>query len=190
MIYFFLFSCYFISVSCTAVWVAQRVCVYEWTIIYISGIMIANIYCMYIVILYGKVCMVKINFVLIVWWKGGPTTVPSLFLLMNFLHRAHIWMWIKRRWLVGYSWSSHGNYNRKPGHNKYEITHMRTINYRQEMAESMKTLFVNNVRSTTRECGLIKAYPYVKRVYKVLTSATEERHFNSRPGKLHLLRTL
>jgi hypothetical protein len=33
--------------------------VYEWTIIYISGIVIANIYCKYIVILYGKVCMVK-----------------------------------------------------------------------------------------------------------------------------------
>ena len=30
------------------------VCVYEWTIIYISGIVIANIYCMYIVSLYGK----------------------------------------------------------------------------------------------------------------------------------------
>jgi hypothetical protein len=66
--YFFLFSCYFISASCTAVWVPQRVCVYEWTIIYISGIVIANIYCMHIVILYGKVCMVKnkIKFVLIV----------------------------------------------------------------------------------------------------------------------------
>ena len=55
----FLFSCYFIRDACTAVWVAQRVCVYEWTIIYISGIVIANIYCKYIVILYGKVCMVK-----------------------------------------------------------------------------------------------------------------------------------
>jgi hypothetical protein len=39
---------------------------------------------------------------------------------------------------------------------------MRTINYRQEMAESMKTLFVNNVRSTGRENGLIKACPYGK----------------------------
>jgi hypothetical protein len=29
---------------CTAVRVAQRVCVYGWTIIYISGIVIANIY--------------------------------------------------------------------------------------------------------------------------------------------------
>ena len=38
---FFLFSCYFISASCTAVWVPQRVCVYEWIIIYISGIVIA-----------------------------------------------------------------------------------------------------------------------------------------------------
>jgi len=45
---------------------AQRVCVYEWTFIYISGIVIANIYCMHIVILYGNVCMVKIKFVLIV----------------------------------------------------------------------------------------------------------------------------
>ena len=62
---FFLFSCYFISASCTAVWVPQRVCVYEWIIIYISGIVIANIYCMHIVILYGKVCMGKIKFVLI-----------------------------------------------------------------------------------------------------------------------------
>ena len=62
----FLFSCYSIRDACTAVRVAQRVCVYEWTIIYISGIVIANIYCMYIVILYGKVCMVKIKFVLIV----------------------------------------------------------------------------------------------------------------------------
>jgi len=48
MIYFFLFSCYFIRDACTAVRVAQRVCVYEWTIIYISGIVIANIYCMHI----------------------------------------------------------------------------------------------------------------------------------------------
>ena len=47
MIYFFLFSC-FIRDACTAVRVAQRVCVYEWTIIYISGIVIANIYCMHI----------------------------------------------------------------------------------------------------------------------------------------------
>ena len=62
----FLFSCYFIRDACTVVRVPQRVCVYEWTIIYISGIVIANIYCMYIVILYGKVCMVKIKFVLIV----------------------------------------------------------------------------------------------------------------------------
>jgi len=66
MIYFFLFSCYFIRDACAAVRVAQRVCVYEWTIIYISGIVIANTYCMYIVILYGKVCMLKIKFVLIV----------------------------------------------------------------------------------------------------------------------------
>jgi hypothetical protein len=43
MIYFFLFSC-FIRDACTAVRVAQRVCVYEWTFIYISGIVIANIY--------------------------------------------------------------------------------------------------------------------------------------------------
>jgi hypothetical protein len=64
--------CYFIRVSCTAVWVAQHVCVYEWAIIYISGIVVANIYCMYMCILlflYGKVCMVKIKFVLIVWPK-------------------------------------------------------------------------------------------------------------------------
>ena len=60
VIYFFLFICYFIRDACTSVRVAQRVCVYEWTIIYISGIVIANIYCVYIVILYGKVCMVKI----------------------------------------------------------------------------------------------------------------------------------
>jgi hypothetical protein len=75
MIYFFLFSCYFIRDVCTAVQVAQCVCVYEWTFIYILGIVIANIYCMYIIILNGKVCMVKIKFVLIVW--------PSLFLLIN-----------------------------------------------------------------------------------------------------------
>ena len=56
----------FIRDACTAVRVAQRVCVYEWTIMNISGIVIANMYCMYIVILYGKVCMVKIKFVLIV----------------------------------------------------------------------------------------------------------------------------
>ena len=64
----FLFRCYSIRDACTAVRVAQCVCVYEWTIIYISGIVIANIYCMYIVILYAKVCMVKnkIKFVLIV----------------------------------------------------------------------------------------------------------------------------
>jgi hypothetical protein len=41
---------------CTVVRVAQHVCVYEWTNIYISGIAIANIYCMHIVILYGIVC--------------------------------------------------------------------------------------------------------------------------------------
>jgi hypothetical protein len=69
----FLFSCYFIRDACTAVWVAQRVCVYEWTIIYISGIVIANIYCMYIVILYGKVCMVKNKI------KFVPIVVPPIF---------------------------------------------------------------------------------------------------------------
>ena len=44
MIYFFLFSCYFIRDACTAVRVAQHVCVYEWTFMYISGIVIANNY--------------------------------------------------------------------------------------------------------------------------------------------------
>ena len=58
--------CYSIRDSCTGDRVGQRVCVYEWTIIYISSIAIANIYCMYIVILFGKVCMVRIKFVLII----------------------------------------------------------------------------------------------------------------------------
>ena len=72
--------------ACTSVWVAQRVFVYEWTFIYISGIVIANIYCMYIIILYAKVCMVRIKFILIAWPKkkgGGLRQFPALFLLIN-----------------------------------------------------------------------------------------------------------
>jgi len=94
-LWLFLFSCYFIRDACAAIWVAQRVCVYEWTIIYISGIVIANIYCMFIVILYGKVCMVKnkIKFVLIVWPRPrgvGATTVPSVFLLINLVTFSYL----------------------------------------------------------------------------------------------------
>ena len=94
----FLFSCYFIRDACTAVRVAQRVCVYEWTIIDISGIVIANIYCMYIVIVYGKVCMVMIYFVLIVRPGGSydspifisPYKLCHIFLPISFIHARFI----------------------------------------------------------------------------------------------------
>ena len=42
----FLFSCYSIRDACTAVRVAQRVCVYEWTFIYISGGKVCNPGCL------------------------------------------------------------------------------------------------------------------------------------------------
>ena len=73
-------------------------------------------------------------------------------------------MWVKRRWLVGYSGSSHGNYavtGQQTGPHKCEVTHMRTINYLHTgcMAESINTLFVV---SRGRENGLNKVYPYRK----------------------------
>jgi len=72
--------------------------VYEWTIIYISGIVIGNTYCMYIVILYGKVCMVKIKFVLIVCPGGydspifiSPYKLCHIFFSISFIHARFIY---------------------------------------------------------------------------------------------------
>jgi membrane-associated HD superfamily phosphohydrolase len=123
----FLFSCYSICDACAAVWVAQRVCVNEWTIIYISGIVIANIYCMYIVIIYGKVCMVKnkIKFVLIV------SELFYVFLKSLCFYPMEIGV---LQLMEEITWKRNET-----------VTHMRNINYTQVagyMAESINTLFV------------------------------------------------
>jgi hypothetical protein len=87
LIYFFFFSC-FIRDACAAIWVAQRVCVYEWTstnyYFYFRGIVIANnSYCMYIVVILCGKYAVRTVFVLIVWPKWAYDKLKALVLLTN-----------------------------------------------------------------------------------------------------------